>query len=351
MLSVRIPHLLLAVFLLAQPAIAQARGNVDTHERTPIATSPHFAFYSNLDTNLNDALIAAGVARRFKNPELFRDTDSTCFNKLSPTTRQNWEEAADYYSKNISPGGFGDRQQMLIRFQLAGFKEEITTTAAQQYVDTVRNIRVLATAAYKACHWNAQDERNKKWIANLQTLLRAHEQKIGTQLEHLYQLHWNNLPIPVDVVETVDWSGANTIFRHNTDGHILISTSYQGPSALEGVFHEASHLLMGRAAPIQLALDSAARAANYHAANDLWHVVLFFTTGEVVRGILDDANSNSNAPPYTPMLYDIMKRGTWANYRPSLESQWSPYVAGKVSLSKAATALIDRVRSLPTKSH
>jgi len=34
-------------------------------------TTTHLAFHSDLDTNLNDALIVAGVARNNGRPELF----------------------------------------------------------------------------------------------------------------------------------------------------------------------------------------------------------------------------------------------------------------------------------------
>ena len=42
--------------------------------RTPVVTTPHFAFYSDFDTNLNDALIAVGVARKFRDSAERADT-------------------------------------------------------------------------------------------------------------------------------------------------------------------------------------------------------------------------------------------------------------------------------------
>src|SRR5215471_9535700 len=60
----------------------------DAAERTPVATTPHFAFYSDLDTNLNDALIAAGVARKAAKPELFHsEPEEGCFAKLPSSSR------------------------------------------------------------------------------------------------------------------------------------------------------------------------------------------------------------------------------------------------------------------------
>jgi hypothetical protein len=56
------------------------------------------------------------------------------------------------------------------------------------------------------------------------------------------------LPILVDVVETVNWSGATTSWSDAGQGDILISNPPQGTAAFEVLFHEASHLLLDRGA-------------------------------------------------------------------------------------------------------
>ncbi len=309
--------------------------------RTPVVTTPHFAFYSDFDANLNDALIAAGLAHKGGKPELFHSGDEvSCFGKLPPSARAAWEGAVGYYAEIISPAKWSDRQQYLIRVQLAGFDEELKDAGDRQFVEIARGFRAAATPAYRACRWAAQDEKNRRWIAELKSQLAVDEERIAPRLEQLYKKRWNGLPIPADVVETVDWSGANSIFRDSGGGHLLISNSYQGPAALEVVFHEASHLLMGRKDPLQQALDGAAKAVDFRLPGDLWHVVLFYTTGEAVRRILDDGGK----PGYTPMVYGIFDRGTWVGYRKALESGWRPYIDGERPLSEAAASLIEALR-------
>jgi len=312
-------------------------------ERAPVLTTPHFSFYSDLDTNLNDALIAAGVARKGAKPELFHSGDeAACFAGLPPSARAAWEGAVGYYAEIVSPADFGDRRQFLLRMQLAGFDPEWTKEPAdRQFVEIARSFRAAAISAYTACRWAAQDAKNRRWIEELKPRLAADEAKLALRLEQLYKKSWNGLPIPVDVVETVDWSGANTIWRDAGGGHSLISNSYQGLSALEVVFHESSHLLMRRDDPLQRTLADAAKAANFHLPGDLWHVVLFYTTGETVRRILADEGH----PGYTPMLYGIMERGgSWNSYRQALESAWRPYVEGEQELATAAARLVDALR-------
>lgn len=310
-------------------------------ERASVATTPRFAFYSDFDTNLNDALNAAGVARKAGKPDLFHSgAEAPCFGGLPPSARAGWDRAVDYYAEIISPADWSARQQYLVRVDLAGFDEELTDAGARQFVEIARSFRGAATPAYKACRWAAQDEKNRLWIEELKPRLATEEQKIALRLEELYGKRWSGLPLRVDVVETVDWSGANTIFRNPVGGHLLISNSYQGPAALEIVFHEASHLLMDRKDPVQQALDNAASAVDFRLPDELWHVVLFYTTGEAVRRILD----NGGKPGYTPILYGIFDRGVWGRYRNPLESAWRPYVHGERPLSEAAARLIEELR-------
>lgn len=311
-------------------------------ERTPVVTTPRFAFYSDFDTNLNDALIAAGLARKGGKPELFRSgAEVSCFGELPPSARAAWNGAVDYYAEIISPADWSDRQQYLLRVHLAGWDEELKDAGARQFVEIARSFRAAATPAYKTCRWAAQDEKNRRWIEELKPRLAADEQKIALRLEQLYRKPWNGLPIPVDVVETVNWSGATSIFRDPAGGHLLIANSHQGPAALEIVFHEASHLLMLRGDPLRQALDKAASAVDFRLPGDLWHVVLFYTTGETVRRVLDDGGK----PGYTPMVYEIFDRGTWGGYRKALESAWRPYVDGERALSEAAASLIEAIRT------
>jgi hypothetical protein len=324
---------LILVLATATAALAQ---------RTPVATTPHFAFYSDFDTNLNDALIAAGLARKGGKEELFRaGAEVACFDKLPPSLRAGWNGAVNYYAEIISPADWMARQQFLLRMQLAGFPEELKDAGAREFAGIAANFRAAAIPAYRACRWAAQDEKNRRWIEEEKALLAVHEEQVASRLEHLYQKRWTGLPIVVDIVETVNWAGANSAWTDSGRGHLLVSNSYQGNSALEIVFHEASHILMDRPDPLRQALDSAARAADYPLPGDLWHVILFYTTGEAVRQSLEQAGK----PGYTPIVYEIFERGgSWTGYREAVESTWRPYVDGKRALPEAAASLIDALR-------
>lgn len=306
----------------------------EEQERVPVATTPHFAFYSDFDVNLNDALIAAGNARRRVEPELFKSgPEKACFYELPVAERAAWDRAVDYYAEIISPT---NRHQFLLRLDFAGVEEE--DAGARRFVEIARSFREAAAPVYEECRWSAQDVQNRRWIEERKVQLAAHEQTIAHGLEELYQKPWDGLPIRVDVVETVNWSGANTIYLATGGGHIAISSnSNQGLAALETIFHEASHVLMTQNDPVWRALDQAAEALGQPTPEDLWHVVMFYTTGETVRRVLDEAGASG----YTPHLYEIFERSRdWSRYRDAIETIWPAYMDGERTLSEAAADLI-----------
>lgn len=309
--------------------------------RTPILSTPHFAIYSDVETNLNDALIAAGLARKRKEAELFRAGDEAgCFAKRPAAERAGWDAAVDYYRQVVSAVSWSDREQFLIRMQLAGFDDEIKTDDDRRFVEIAAGLRAAARPAYAACRWAAQDERNRIWIAALAPKLARDEQGVASRLESLYEKKWNRLPIPVDVVEVVNFAGANSTID---PPHLLVSVENEGSSGFEVIFHEASHVLMARTDPVPRALQAAAGGSPL--PPDAWHVVLFYLTGEVVRGALAAAGERD----YRPMLYGIFERGTWTEYRAPLESAWPPYLDGKTTLDQAARAFASALPRAPVK--
>jgi len=307
----------------------------------PVATTPHFVFYSDFDTNLNDALIAAGKARTNERPELFHGgEEKACFHALAPSARAGWNLAVDFYEEIISPSEWGDRPQVVIRYELANL-EGRDDERARRFAHTVRGLRLAASQAYADCRWKTQDAENRSWIEDLTPKLEKHAAKISPRLEKAYAMAWHGLPIRVDVVQHAPPVGASTWILE-PGGHILISTGVTREESLETVFHEASHTLMApwRPDPVPKALDHAVNEAKVEAIRDLWHVVLFYTTGDVVRGVLEEAGE----PGYTPYVYaHDLWQGRWGPYRNPIEDAWPDYMKGEKTLAEAARDLANAI--------
>ncbi len=225
------------------------------------------------------------------------------------------------------------RQQYLLRVDLAGFDDELDARA-RGFVDIARGFRAAAMPAYETCRWSEEDAENRRWIGVLTAQLAAHESAITRSLEKLYQVPWHGLPIRVDVVATAPVQGANSLI---SPPHILVSNSIEEGDALEIVHHEASHTLMSRNDPVRQAFAEAARELKLRVPGDLWHVVLFYTTGEAVRRSLEEAGQ----PDYTPFIYahDLWE-GRWGRYRDAIEEHWPGYLDGQRTLGEAATDLV-----------
>lgn len=317
----------------------------DPHPREPVLATPHFAFYSDYHFNLHDALVAASTARRTGQPESFAaEPDAACFNDLPAAQRAAWNRAVDYYAEIIATGIAFDRAQTLPRLELLWRSDDWARGDERTAIIIARSFRSAAAPAYERCRWAAQDARNQRWIELLRPLLAMHEDAVSRRLIELYGIDWEVLPIPVDVVETVSWAGGDSIFTRPPPGHVWVSSTrpaYQTPAAaLEVVFHEASHLLTGNRSPLIAALDAAGRAAERTLPQDLWHAVLFYTTGETIRRTL----AGTGEPEHTPLIYAL---NIFGNVRDPIAVEWSPYLDGQRSLPEAATKLVEGLEGAP----
>lgn len=311
-------------------------------ESAPLATTTHFVFHSDLMTNLNDALIVAGSARRHEMPELFQEGEGkACFERLAPADRAGWNLAVDYYAEIISPVSWNDRQQILLRYDLAGLESKKDDPRGQGFVEITRGFLTAASHAYGMCRWKAQDAENRAWLHELMPVLADHEEAIGARLESLYDVTWHGLPMRIDIVSTAPDKGANTWIL-DPGGHILISTAIERKHALETVFHEASHTLVApwRPDPLPAALADAAKTLGMDPPGTLWHAVMFYTTGNAIGEILDKAGK----PGYTPYVDDNnLWTGSWAPYREPIETIWPAYMEGKSGLKESALALLKAI--------
>jgi hypothetical protein len=206
--------------------VAPSTGLAQPSGRPAVATTSHFAFYSDFATNLSDALITAGSARRSNKAELFHSgPEKACFDGLPVAVRVAWNRAVDYYAEIVSASQFTAHEQSLPRLELAGVvkKEALTNVTERRVLEIVGGFRGAAAPAYDSCRWSAQEAANRRWIDGVLALLALHEKKLAQRLPELYGAPWAGLPLRVDVVETVSYAGADSINLRPAGLHILVS--------------------------------------------------------------------------------------------------------------------------------
>lgn len=328
-----------AIAMIAAPALAMAQ----TVGGPLVLTTPHFAFYSDLATNVHDALITAATARRAARPEPFMaGLEKACFDGLSAGDGDGWRRAVDYYTAGRSTRV----QRVLQRLELAGLvqRDGVSDSSDRQFLAEAAVVRNAATPAYRQCRWSAQDAVNRRWIEGVRALLAAHETTLGQELPALFKVPWAGLPFRVDVVETVVPAGADSASPDFPTLHILVSSTNsanQDRAALEIVFHEASHFLSKPDSPLSTALAAAAKESGFTPPGDLVHQVHFFMTGETVRRVL----ARAGEPSYVPYLY--ANKLFSDRFRDAAARTWPPYMDGTRTLTDTARDLVRMLREPP----
>jgi hypothetical protein len=200
-----------------------------------------------------------------------------------------------------------------------------------------------ASPVYRAHWWTEQDRTNREWIARVAPMVQQMGLGLSAQLADVYQRPWPASRLRVDVVWYGGPYGAYTSLGPT---HVTLSSHdvrNQGIYGFEVLFHEGSHALAGA---VNEAIAREFRTRDKPIPRDLWHALLFYTTGELVRRDLAygtmtlttlQGTDPSNYQPYAARfgLYS----GSWDSFRGMLDLYWRPYLEGRVSFDTAVARL------------
>jgi hypothetical protein len=312
-------------------------------EKAPV---PVFEFHSGFWVNLHHFLYQQARARTSPGGTGAETPVST--EALSAEEKRAWSAALEFYS-----AGFAERDllfngdMVLIKNRLAEMETcaDLSGRAARDCASGLRPelIAALEGAApvYRTHWWPQHDRANRAWIAAVGSLVRQYGARLAQQLAEAYESSWPSDLLHVDVV---NYGGPNGAYTTLDPAHITISAAdsrNQGPAALEIVFHEASHTLAGA---VRDAIARECRQRGKPIPRDLWHALLFYTTGEIVKRALrtpGNAAGTAAAPNYTPyaLRNGLYERG-WSNYEHALELYWQPYLDGRADFGSAVARLV-----------
>jgi hypothetical protein len=264
---------------------------------------------------------------------------------LSAAEQHAWEEAVSYYAANYADKDLlFSTELLLLKNQLGDFETcDELAGAKKKTCDAglpAKLTQILEAAApvYRAHQWPDHDRANRAWIARVAPLVREQGLGLAERLADIYRTKWPTEKIRVDVTAYADRTGAYTTLDPL---RVTISSTdprNQGPTALEVLFHEASH---GIAQPVEQAIIRECRQREKAIPRDLWHALLFYTTGEVIRPVMTAQSSGAQDPEYTPYAVRerLYQRG-WEDYLKLLTRFWQPYLDGKVTFDDAIARLV-----------
>jgi hypothetical protein len=311
---------------------------------------PIFEFHSGFWLNLHHFLYEqARIAEHVQTSQGGAKSTGTDPNKAGDASPA-WQTAVDYYRKNMAHRDLlFDQNMVLINERLADLEtcpdlsgRTITSCTSGLQANMIAALEGAAPI-YRTRWWSDHDRKNRDWIDGDAPLVRHIGLPLAEDLSSVYQKPWQREPIRVDVVIYAGPFGAYTSLDPT---HITVASGdprNEGLAGFEILFHEASHAL---AVPVQDAIAEDCRLRDIPIPRDLWHALLFYTTGEMVRraaaeGKLQLPGAETKAASYTPYAYrnNLYSRG-WEDYLRLLEAYWQPYLDGRTDFEHAIRAVV-----------
>lgn len=353
--------LLIFVVVALLPQLARAQIN----EGSVYGPLPVFEFHSDFWVNLHHTLYQEAKFRASARTQTAQSTDR---DKTAPKSRPSfrtpnakipftpaeqraWDDALNYYAANyIDKDPLFTTELILIKNQLGDFDgcDELSgrkkKTCDAGLPPSLTRVLEGAAAVYRAHDWPSHDLANRRWVLRVAPLVREQGVGLSQRLADIYQTKWPKDKIRVDVCAYANRSGAYTTLDPLRVTISSTDTRNQGAEALEVLFHEASH---GIADTVQQAIIRECRQRERAIPRDLWHALIFYTTGEVIRPVIAATNpdgssdTTASATTYTPYAIreGIYQRG-WDGYFKLLTQFWQPYLDGKSTFDDSIARMV-----------
>jgi hypothetical protein len=281
---------------------------------------------------------------------------------LNTAEQRSWDAAVAYYAVN-----YADRdllfstELVLLKNQLGDFEtcDELSGLKKKScdagLPAPLTKILENAAPVYRAHRWPADDRANRAWIARAAPLVREQGVGLSHRLADIYQTQWPSVKIRVDVSAVANGTGAYTTLDPLRVTIASTDQRNQGAAALEVLFHEASH---GIAIPVEQAIERECRQRDKPIPRDLWHALIFYTTGKVIQPLLESeedasadgvnsggdtlqnkASSEARRNASDADRIGLSQRG-WQNYLEILTRYWQPYLDGRVNFDDAIAHMV-----------
>ena len=343
-------------FFLAMPVAVAAQRQINFSETSLPVFELHSGFWINLHHTLyHEARQRKGPASRDANADKAA-TQSTKQTQAKPqltaAEQKTWDEAVAYYAVNYADKDLLFTTELIqLKDQLGDFEDcDELSGRNRKFCDAglppnLTPILEAVAPVYRAHLWPDHDRANRKWILQVAPLVREQGVGLSERLADIYQTRWPHRKIRVDVTAYANWAGAYTTVDPLRVTISSLDSRNQGPQALEVLFHEGSH---GIAEPVQAAIIRECRQRDKPIPRDLWHALVFYTTGEVIRTVLaspstalPEKGGSAAGNGYTAYAVreGLYQRG-WKNYLELLQRFWQPYLDGKATFDDAIARMV-----------
>jgi hypothetical protein len=353
-------HVKFIFSLIVMSLLAPARAGAKPQYGSTYGPLPVFELHSGFWINLHHTLYyearqrvaASASGKNGKASVQAQKTAPEAKPALTPAEQKIWEDAVAYYAANYADKDLLFATELVqLKDQLADFEDcDELSGRKRKFCDAglppkLTQVLEAAAGVYRAHLWPDHDRANRRWIMRVAPLVRELGVGLSERLADIYQTRWPREKIRVDVAAYANWAGAYTTVDPLRVTISSLDSRNQGAEALEVLFHEGSH---GIAEPVQEAIIRECRQRDKAIPRDLWHALVFYTTGEVIRPVLatagappGDQNGGSAGVGYTPYAVreGLYQRG-WNDYLKVLQQFWQPYLDGKASFDDAIARMV-----------
>jgi hypothetical protein len=351
----RFPLVLFALSLLAPARAAGQPQSNSTYGPLPVFEL-HSGFWINLhhtlyhEAKLRTTAASPDKSNKTSGPTL--NTTPEAKPSLTPSEKHIWDDAVTYYVTNYAARDLLFSTELIqLKDQLGDFEDcDELSGRNRKFCDAglpTKLTQVLEAAApvYRAHLWPEHDRANRRWIMRVAPLVQEQGVGLSERLANIYQTRWPREKIRVDLTGYANWTGAYTTADPLRVTIASLDSRNQGAAALEVLFHEGSH---GIAEPVQAAIIRECRQRDKAIPRDLWHALVFYTTGEVIRPVLSSSSAPAGdqgdsvaAGGYTPyaLREGLYQRG-WSDYFKLLQKFWQPYLEGSSSFDDAIARMV-----------
>lgn len=198
----------------------------------------------------------------------------------------------------------------------------------------------LASPVYRGALWQADHGADTDWIAETVPNLARYGARFRRDLPRWFGTPWAPRPYDVAVMYDANWAGLYSDYG-SSYANIFASSGPHGAHDLSGVemlFHEAAHSLVEPdRGPVAVAIQAASARAHRTVPEDLWHVLIFATTGLLAENVFRAAGRPYTMYMVAQGLYD---RGGWEFYRRPVETYWPRYLEGRDTMQEAIRSII-----------
>lgn len=297
----------------------------------PSVTIGRYRLQSNPWVNLHQRLLYEAVFKWDRPPA-----------SLSADGLAQWKQAVEDYRAYVG------RRNPIFDGELIRINDALAEANADgppaSLPAAAKRVLEAAMPLYRAAQWEEDDRANRFWIAVAEPLLASAGEELAEAHAQAYATPFPK-KILVDVT-TFAWQfGAYTV-GEGESAHVTITSTdrgNQGFAALELLMHEPSHAIVdATSAAIGSDLKRLSAETGLRPMANLWHAILFYTSGELTRRAL----ARRGVSEYRPIILDMYGRG-FGGFRQSLETHWQAYLDGKVSREAALRQIL--VETAPSK--